>query len=244
MILYPLRLLKRIGIENILVVTGREHMGQIISRLGDGRVFYRDRRQMIEFDRVYYTAQRETQWQGYSCYGIAQAIQSAQMIANGRPIAVILGDNIFEFAPQTAFQKFQERPDQAQIFLTEVDNPSDYGVAEIGAENQVLSLEEKPERPRSNLTITGFYLFPADVFSVIDWLLPKPRLNDQGELHHYEYEVTDINAAYLEKERLQAHIIPGWWGDAGQDNPHWMKNIPDNLRELSNGNFQLLPKPI
>jgi glucose-1-phosphate thymidylyltransferase len=100
---------------------------------------------------------------------------------------------------------FKNQENGARILLKKVSNPSDYGVAELEG-NRVVSIEEKPERPRSSYAVIGVYMFDSFAFEIIDSLEPSAR----GEL-----EVTDINNAYLKENKLHADIIDGWWADSG-----------------------------
>jgi glucose-1-phosphate thymidylyltransferase len=118
---------------------------------------------------------------------------------------VILGDNIF-FDPLTRLlTEAEKRPDDACIILTKVDDPSRYGVAEL-RDQRVVSIEEKPAEPKSNLAVVGVYVYPPDVFSVVKGLKPSGR----GEL-----EITDVNRYYLDRGRLGYSFLEGYWTDAG-----------------------------
>lgn len=189
MIYYPIEKLTGIGIEDILIVTGVEHMGDVVNLLGSGKDFG---------CRFTYKVQDEAG-------GIAQALALAEGFSNNGPVAVILGDNIFESSLKGYAEKFISQKVGARVLLKEVANPQRFGVAEI-SDTTVTGIEEKPTNPKSNYAVTGIYFYDASVFEIIRTLKPSAR----GEL-----EVTDINNAYIAKEQLAYNIIDGWWSDAG-----------------------------
>jgi glucose-1-phosphate thymidylyltransferase len=137
--------------------------------------------------------------------GIAEAIGLTRTFIGGDKFIVILGDNIFEDSLSEKVAAFEKQDGGARILLKKVDNPRDYGVAELDG-TRVISIEEKPRNPRSSYAVIGVYMFDSFVFEIIDNLKPSAR----GEL-----EVTDINNAYLKENRLHADIIEGWWADSG-----------------------------
>ena len=186
MIYYPLSTLVRAGISEIMVVSGRGHAGHFLELLGSG----------TEFGvRLTYEIQE-------TAGGIAQALGLAEGWAGDEPVAVILGDNIFQDDVCREVASFREG---AMIFLKEVPDARRFGVAEL-AGNRVVSIEEKPEKPRTNYAVTGLYLYDTGVFSIIRSLKPSGR----GEL-----EITDVNNAYLRKGTMQYAILKGYWSDAG-----------------------------
>lgn len=187
MIYYPIEKLVECGIQEILIVTGTEHMGDVVNLLGSG----------FEFNcKFTYKVQDEAG-------GIAQALALAEHFASGEPVTVILGDNIFESSLKDAVQSFDGTG--AKILLKEVANPRRYGVAEID-DNRIVSVEEKPEKPKSNFCVTGVYMYDAKVFDYIKTLKPSQR----GEL-----EITDVNNQYIRDGDLKYEIMDGWWTDAG-----------------------------
>jgi glucose-1-phosphate thymidylyltransferase len=123
----------------------------------------------------------------------------------GSRACVLLGDNIFRDPLIPLLEKANARPDWAWIGLKQVPDPGRYGVAELRGE-KVVGIEEKPERPRSDLAVVGIYIYPPDVFGVIKTLKPSGR----GEL-----EVTDVNTHYLTQGRLGCFTLDGYWTDAG-----------------------------
>jgi glucose-1-phosphate thymidylyltransferase len=189
MIYYPIEKLTSIGIDEILIVTGVEHMGDVVSLLASGKDFG---------CRFTYKVQDEAG-------GIAQALSLAENFATGEPLAVILGDNIFQNSLKEYAEKFMAQETGARVLLRQVRNAQRFGVAEI-SEGKVISIEEKPEKPKSNFAITGIYFYDASVFDIIRGLKPSAR----GEL-----EISDVNNAYIRKGQLAYDILEGWWTDAG-----------------------------
>ena len=164
MILYPLQKLLEAGIREILIVSGPEHSGHFLRLLGSGREFNA---------RFTYEIQDEAK-------GIAQALSLAEDFADGNKIAAILGDNIFEDNLSEHIKKFG---DGAKIFLKKVSDANRFGVAEIKGD-AIIGIEEKPKNPKTNYAVTGFYLYDAKVFDIINGLKPSSR---------GEYEITDVN---------------------------------------------------
>jgi len=189
MIYYPIEKLTSAGIEEVLIVTGIEHMGDVVGLLGSGK----------DFDcRFTYKVQDEAG-------GIAQALALAENFAAGNPVAVILGDNIFQASLKTHVEQFAAQGQGARILLKQVPDPQRFGVAEL-ADGKVISIVEKPTEPKSDYAVTGIYFYDSAVFDVIRTLKPSAR----GEL-----EITHVNQAYVDKGRMGYDIIEGWWTDAG-----------------------------
>lgn len=189
MIFYPIEKLTAIGIEEILIVTGVEHMGDVVSLLGSGTNFG---------CRFTYKVQDEAG-------GIAQALALAENFADGHLLAVILGDNIFKANLKSYADKFIAQQAGARILLKQVQYPQRFGVAEL-SEGRIIGIEEKPEQPKSNYAVTGIYFYDAAVFEIIRTLQPSGR---------GEFEITHVNQAYIAKDQLAYDIIDGWWTDAG-----------------------------
>ena len=189
MIYYPIEKLTSIGISQILVVTGVEHMGDVVSLLGSGKDFG---------CRFTYKVQDEAG-------GIAQALALAEHFANGQSSVVILGDNIFKDNLKAYADKFISQQTGARVLLKQVANPQRFGVAQI-SDSRVIGIDEKPEKPRSDYAVTGIYFYDASVFDIIRTLKPSARS---------ELEITDVNNAYIAKGQLAYDILAGWWSDAG-----------------------------
>ncbi|MBU0517531.1 NTP transferase domain-containing protein [bacterium] len=189
MIYHPIGKLLEAGITEILIVTGIEHIGHVVSLLGSGSRFG------CEFT---YRVQDEAG-------GIAQALALARHFAFGDRMVALLGDNIFA-DPLTEYVKnFAVQKSGARIILKEVHDPERFGVAELDGD-QVVGIEEKPSHPKSNLAVTGVYMYDSQVFEIARNLKPSIR----GEL-----EITDVNNAYIQREELACDIFGGWWTDAG-----------------------------
>jgi len=189
MIFHPVKKLVEAGITEILIVTGTDHMGDVVSLLGSGKEFG------CEFT---YRVQDEAG-------GIAQALGLARRFGRGGRLAVILGDNIFEKSIADFAAAFRRQPSGAKILLQEVHDPGRYGVA-VTEGDRVVRIIEKPKDPPSNLAVTGIYFYDESVYEVIAALKPSRR----GEL-----EITDVNNAFIARGDLTFDILPGWWTDAG-----------------------------
>jgi len=190
MIFYSIETLVEAGIEELLIVLGGESVGDFVKLLGSGDEF--------GLNILYYVYQSKAD-------GIAGAIKLAERFVGQNSFVVMLGDNIVNKTIKPYVDKFAQSPDRARILLKEVEEPERFGVAEIlnGKINKII---EKPKEFISNLAVTGIYMYPPDVFEVIRKLTPSAR---------GEFEVTDINNAYLSKRRLDYDIFGGLWTDAG-----------------------------
>lgn len=186
MICYPLEKLIGAGIEEIMIVSGRGHVGHFLELLGSGSELGIS---------ITYEIQE-------GAGGIAQALGLARKWAGTDDIAVVLGDNIFEDGFREDIGSFDGG---AKVFLKEVPDPRRFGVAEVNG-SRILSIEEKPQAPKSNLAVTGLYLYDARVFEIIRTLKPSGR----GEL-----EITDVNNAYVWKGEMKYSVLSGFWSDAG-----------------------------
>ncbi|MCS1351124.1 sugar phosphate nucleotidyltransferase [Mechercharimyces sp. CAU 1602] len=189
MIYHPLIKMVRAGIEDVLIVTGVEHMGDVVRLLGSGQNFSA---------RLTYKVQDQPG-------GIAQALSLARDFVNGERVLVILGDNLFEDELTSYVRKFREQSEGARILVKKVENPGRFGVAEI-SQDQVYSIEEKPRNPKSDYCVTGIYFFDPQVFTFIESLQPSKR---------GEYEITDVNNLYIRHSVLAYDRLRGWWTDAG-----------------------------
>lgn len=185
MIFYPVKTLLDNGVEEIMIISGPQHIGHYIQLLED------------EFEEAEFTyrVQKEPK-------GIAHAVGLAEEFVDDR-FAVILGDNILIGDFQHSFEDFEG--DGAQVFLKKVDHPARYGIAEVEGEN-VVGLEEKPDDPSSEYAVIGMYLFPGDVFDKIRDTEPS----DRGEM-----EITDVNRKFMEEGRLAYEVVDQLWFDAG-----------------------------
>ena len=189
MIYYPIKKLTSAGIKEILIVTGVEHMGDVVGLLGSGKDFG---------CRFTYKVQDEAG-------GIAQALALAENFAADHRMVVILGDNIFQAGLKEYAEKFAAQKQGARILLKQVADPHRFGVAEL-ADGKVIGIAEKPDKPKSNYAVTGIYFYDSTVFDIIGTLKPSAR----GEL-----EITHVNQKYIDKRQMAYDIIEGWWTDAG-----------------------------
>lgn len=189
MICHGINKLKEAGIEDVLVISGRHHLGDMARLLEDGREYG---------VRLTYRAQEEAG-------GIAQALALAEEFAAGGTIAVLLGDNIFADSLSRHVERFRKMDGGAMVLLKEVPDPGRYGVAELSGPF-IVSIEEKPKMPKSPFAVTGIYLYDQQVFDIIRTIRPSAR----GEM-----EITDVNNAYIERGQLAYDILEGWWTDAG-----------------------------
>jgi glucose-1-phosphate thymidylyltransferase len=189
MIFHAIEKLTESGIYEILIVTGVDHMGDIVTLLGSGK----------EFNcKFTYSVQDQAG-------GIAQALGLARHFARGDKMAVILGDNIFEDSIKDDIAHFSNSKSGAHIILKSVPDPCRYGVAEF-INGVISNIEEKPKEPKTDLAVTGIYFYDDTVFNIIDTLKPSKR----GEL-----EITDVNNSYIKNGRMTWSTFTGWWTDAG-----------------------------
>ncbi len=186
LILYPLSVMLDAGMRDIAVVTGTEHIDQIQSFLGNGTRFGCS---------FHYCIQKEPK-------GIAQALGLAETFVGDSSVCAILGDNIFFDNLSPVIKAFK---DGAHLFLKEVDDPERFGVA-VMTGNRVTEIEEKPADPKTNLAVTGCYLYDARCFDFIKSMKPSPR----GEL-----EITDVSRWYAKQGQGQATMLQKEWIDAG-----------------------------
>lgn len=189
MIFHSIAKLKEADINDILIVTGKDHMGDVVNLLGSGYEFG------VSFT---YKVQDEAG-------GIAQALGLAEHFVNGDQMVVILGDNVFDDSIGPFVRNFKEQNKGAKILIQEVHDPQRYGVPELNG-NKIVSIEEKPKQPKSNYAVTGIYMYDSKVFEIVKTLKPSGR----GEL-----EITDVNNAYIEANELSFDVLQGWWTDAG-----------------------------
>jgi glucose-1-phosphate thymidylyltransferase len=206
MIYYPLALLQRLGVRDVMIVTGKQHAGDFIDLLGNGRLRTRTTDEPLFDLDLTYKVQVEAG-------GIAQVVGMARDFAHGDKLIVCLGDNIFENAQADAIASWGSG---ALVFVKEVDDPVSFGVVAYGEDGRVADIVEKAgvvdlryERPPSGDAVVGLYCFPPDVFDIIDGLSPSSR----GEL-----EITDVNREYARRGELEVRRIEGWWHDGGK---HW-----------------------
>lgn len=189
MIYHAIHKLREADVQDILIVTGRDHMGDVVNLLGSGSEF-----------GVTFTYKVQDQ-----AGGIAQALGLAESFVGNDLMVVVLGDNIFSDSISAYVQNFRSQKDGAKILIKEVPDPERYGVPQLDG-NRIVAIEEKPNVPKSSYAVTGIYMYDSTVFDIVKTLKPSGR----GEL-----EITDVNNAYIAKKQLTYDILPGWWTDAG-----------------------------
>jgi glucose-1-phosphate thymidylyltransferase len=206
MVYYPLQLLQRAGVTEVLLVTGQQHAGQFIDLLGDGHMRSRTGDEVLFDVDLSYKVQ-------VAAGGIAQVVGMAKAFAAGEQLVVCLGDNIFEHAQADAIRGWSKG---ALVFVKDVPDPQHFGVIAYGADGSVADIVEKAgivdtryDAPPSNDAVVGLYCYPPDVFEIIDGLEPSSR----GEL-----EITDVNRVYAQRGDLDVQRVDGWWHDGGK---HW-----------------------
>jgi glucose-1-phosphate thymidylyltransferase len=190
MIFYPIQTLVEAGVTEIMLVTGGNNAGEFLRLIGNGEEF--------GLRHMNYAYQKT---EG----GIADALRLARHFVGDDKVAVVLGDNFIQGSIRSAVQEFDAQPKGAKIFLKEVPNPQEFGVAVLEGD-KVTRVIEKPAVPPTNLAVIGIYLYDNDVFDICETLEPS----DRGEL-----EITDVNNEYIRRGQMTYDIINGWWADCG-----------------------------
>ena len=190
MIFYPLEAMAKAGVKDVLIVTGPNHSGAFMNLLRSGKEFGLS---------LSYEIQEEAG-------GIAQAINLAYDFADNDKILIILGDNIFTQSLKKDAQDFEKIEKGAIVYGKHMATKSkQYGVIEV-KDDKVISIEEKPQNPKSDIGQTGIYMYDRRVFEFIK----AQKASKRGEL-----EVTDLNNNYVKEGSMQCRMLSGWWVDAG-----------------------------
>jgi|688.fasta_scaffold19529_9 glucose-1-phosphate thymidylyltransferase len=205
MIYYPIFTLVKSGLKDILVISSKEHCGKIIENLGDGSEFGANFTYKIQD-----LSNREP--------GIASALNLCKSFTDKDSFAVILGDNFFEDNFENEFKNFYGL-NKSAIFTKETKNASQFGVYSDG------SIEEKPKIPKSNLAVTGLYLYTNHVYEVIKDIKPSNR----GEL-----EITDVNNFYCKQKSCSVFKTNGFWSDMGTP-----ESICNTQNFIINNNYKI-----
>lgn len=190
MLWHPITKLVEAGIENIMIVTGKEHAGSIINYVGSGAKFGCS---------ISYAVQDEAG-------GIAQALGLTRNFMPDEDMCVLLGDNIFKDPLEGLVWTFINSTTGAGVVLKAVEDPERFGVAVFDIKKRIIKIEEKPERPKSNFAVTGIYFYKPSVYTIIDSLKPSNR----GEL-----EITDVNNYYIKSKDISHAYFTSEWTDSG-----------------------------
>ena len=197
MIFYPVEKLTEAGITDIMIITGTDHMGDMINMLGSGKDLG---------CKLTFKVQDEPD-------GIAGALSLCKDFVGEDTVAVLLGDNIFEESIEKYVKRFSswimmsEVNDvkQCMLILKEVKYARRFGVATV-ENDEIVEIVEKPKTPKSNLCVTGIYFYDKHVFDFVKEL----SVSDRGE-----FEITDVNNYYINNGIARYDILEGWWTDAG-----------------------------
>lgn len=192
MIYYPLSTLMSAGIRDILIITTPYDLDRFQLLLGDGS--------RLGCNFTYATQEKPK--------GLAQAFTIGEEFIGDDKVALILGDNIFYGLHLGELLRGNTDPDGAVVYAYHVSDPERYGVVEFDKDNKVLMIEEKPKNPKSNYAVPGLYFYDNSVIEIAKSLQPSPR---------GEYEITDVNKAYLQREKLRVSIMDRGtaWLDTG-----------------------------
>ena len=185
---YPLQTLLNAGIHDIVVISGNEHLDQMEAYLRG--------REKFDHCTFHFRVQEKAG-------GIAQALGLAEKFTEGDDICAILGDNVYFDDLTPVIKSFTKG---GHVFLKEVPDAERFGVAEVDANGRVISIEEKPKKPKSKFAVTGCYVYDKHCFEIIRNLKPSAR---------GEFEITDVSRAYMEKGELAATVLKNEWIDAG-----------------------------
>jgi glucose-1-phosphate thymidylyltransferase len=194
MVTYAIETLVEAGITDLMLVTGCTHAGEFLRLLGNGEEY--------GIDRLSYAYQQHPG-------GIAQALGLAERFVGGDRCCVLLADNVFERPLGPVVERFAAQERGARVVLSEIVDDQHLrhlGVAELNGE-RIERIVEKPAEPTSRYAVTGVYFYDAQVWEILPTLEPSGR----GEL-----EITDLNNWYAERGELEADVLGGFWGDAGE----------------------------
>ena len=193
MVFYPLQTLLNAGIKDIMIIVAPERAGDFLHVLGSGKEWG------AKF--TYEIQDKPT--------GLADAFRIGADFIDDGPVTMILGDNLFLGKDQEIFEAITSFKGGGRVFATEVPDPHRFGVVEFDRHGKVLSIAEKPDKPKSNFALVGLYVFDPTVVDIVAKLKPSAR----GEL-----EITDIHKAYLERGQLDVRMYTGQWLDTGTPN--------------------------
>jgi glucose-1-phosphate thymidylyltransferase len=195
MVTYAIEALVEAGVTELMLVTGGTHAGEFFRLLGNGHEY--------GIDRLLYAYQERPG-------GIAEALALAERFVDRDKACVLLADNVFERSVRPIVENFERQETGGRIVLSRVDEVEHLrhlGVAVMAEDSRVTQIVEKPETPPSKYAVTGLYFYDAQVWDVLPELEPSGR----GEL-----EITDVNNWYVERGQMEADVLEGFWGDAGE----------------------------
>jgi glucose-1-phosphate thymidylyltransferase len=214
MVYYPLHALTEAGPEEIILITGGNSPGSFLELLHDGSEF--------GLKYLYYAYQRAPQ-------GIADALRLAEAFVDRDDCVVMLGDNIVDGSLRPFVEGFTAQGGGARILLFEVPDPERFGVPEFDREGKIVRVIEKPSAPPSRYAVTGIYAYDGQLWDI----LPRLSLSDRGQ-----YEITDVNNAYIERGEMQYDVFEHHWSDAGTPESlyrasqiAWQSSFLPHLRE-------------
>jgi glucose-1-phosphate thymidylyltransferase len=187
MIFFPVETLLKAGIKDILIIVAPQNAGDFLKLLGSGREFG---------CKFTYEIQDNPE-------GLAQAFMIGENFIGDDDVTLILGDNLYEDDFTQAITSFESG---GRVFAKKVHDPERFGVVEFDENNQAISIEEKPEDPKSDYALTGLYIYDNTVVEKAKNLEPSER---------GEYEITDINKLYLDEDNLDVAFVEGEWFDTG-----------------------------
>jgi glucose-1-phosphate thymidylyltransferase len=194
MVTYAVEALVDAGMSELMLVTGGTHAGEFFRLLGNGQEY--------GIHRLFYAYQDRPG-------GIAEALGLAERFVDGDRCCVLLADNVFEQPLAPIVERFAAQERGARIVLSEVEDIEHLrhlGVAELN-DGRIVAIVEKPAEPASRYAVTGAYFYDEQVWEILPTLEPS----DRGEL-----EVTDLNNWYVERGEMEADVLEGFWGDAGE----------------------------
>jgi glucose-1-phosphate thymidylyltransferase len=194
MVTYAVEALVEAGVCDLMLVTGGTHAGEFFRLLGNGQEY--------GIERLFYAYQERPG-------GIAEALGLAERFVGGDRCCVLLADNVFERPLGPVVERFAAQEQGARVVLSEVEEEEHLrhlGVAELDGD-RIARIVEKPDSPPSRYAVTGVYFYDEQVWKV----LPTLQASGRGEL-----EITDVNNWYVERGEMEADVLGGFWGDAGE----------------------------
>lgn len=218
MVYYPLTTLMSAGIKDILIITTPEDQSQFKRLLGDGSSWG---------IKISYAVQPSPD-------GLAQAFIIGEEFIGDDDVALVLGDNIFHGNKLSESLKNCTKPKGGTVFAYQVSDPERYGVVEFDSEMQAVSIEEKPQKPKSDYAVVGLYFYDNDVVEIAKNIKPSER----GEL-----EITSVNEEYLKRGKLKVTLLDDGdvWLDTGTIDS--LTEATDYIRVLQNRTGQIIGSP-